>query len=72
MKNLFCLVQERFFTDKYRLNKTDQNCVNGGKNVFCIFEAGRCSTLFDFTGNIIRGMDYMTYPYKFQAGSETK
>jgi arabinogalactan endo-1,4-beta-galactosidase len=25
-----------------------------------------CNTLFDFTGNVIRGMDYMTYPYVFK------
>lgn len=31
-----------------------------------------CNTLFDFTGNVIKGMDYMTYPYKFQAASEAK
>jgi arabinogalactan endo-1,4-beta-galactosidase len=31
-----------------------------------------CNTLFDFTGDVIKGMDYMTYPYKFQAGSEAK
>lgn len=31
-----------------------------------------CNTLFDFAGNVIKGMDYMTYPFKFQDGSETK
>ena len=24
-----------------------------------------CNTLFDFTGNVIKGMNYMTYPYVF-------
>lgn len=24
-----------------------------------------CNTLFDFQGNVTKGMDYMTYPYKF-------
>lgn len=24
-----------------------------------------CNTLFDFTGNVIKGMNYMTYPYEF-------
>jgi arabinogalactan endo-1,4-beta-galactosidase len=23
------------------------------------------NALFDFDGNVLRGMDYMTYPYKF-------
>jgi arabinogalactan endo-1,4-beta-galactosidase len=31
-----------------------------------------CNTLFDFSGNVIKGMDYMTYPYDFRAGSEIK
>jgi arabinogalactan endo-1,4-beta-galactosidase len=31
-----------------------------------------CNTLFDFTGNVIKGMDYMTYPYNFKTKSETK
>jgi len=25
-----------------------------------------CNTLFDFTGNVIEGMNYMTYPYTFK------
>lgn len=24
-----------------------------------------CNTLFDFTGNVLKGMDFMTYPYSF-------
>jgi arabinogalactan endo-1,4-beta-galactosidase len=27
--------------------------------------AWECNTLFDFYGNVIKGMHYMTYPYKF-------
>jgi len=25
-----------------------------------------CNTLFDFTGNVVKGMKYMTYPYNFK------
>lgn len=64
----------------YLVKLTQEVIDGGGKSIF-YWEPGwissniktqwgqgsawECNTLFNFQGNVIKGMNYMTYPYKF-------
>ena len=39
---------------------------SNAKDMWGTGSAWDCNTLFDFTGNVVRGMNFMTFPYKFR------